>query len=89
MGIFNANPLGNIPHEYFRWGDEQVLNITIDLKDLQIIQEKLNKFLEKINQVLIQLLNYNFTEFFKAIGNFCDYTFLIIVLNKSQKHILE
>ena len=36
IGIFNANPLGNIPHEYFRWGDEQALNITLDLKDLQI-----------------------------------------------------
>jgi alpha-galactosidase len=36
IGIFNANPLGNIPHEYFRWGDEQPLNITLDLKDLQI-----------------------------------------------------
>jgi alpha-galactosidase len=36
VGIFNANPLGNIPHEYFRWGDEQALNITLDLKDLQI-----------------------------------------------------
>jgi alpha-galactosidase len=36
VGIFNANPLGNIPHEYFRWGDEQALNISLDLKDLQI-----------------------------------------------------
>lgn len=36
VGIFNANPLRNIPHEYFRWGDEQALNISLDLKDLQI-----------------------------------------------------
>ncbi|MDP4701601.1 MAG: NPCBM/NEW2 domain-containing protein [Saprospiraceae bacterium] len=36
VGIFNAHPLGNIPHEYFRWGDEQALNISLDLKDLQI-----------------------------------------------------
>jgi alpha-galactosidase len=36
IGIFNANPLGNIPHEYFRWGDEQALNIELDVKDLQL-----------------------------------------------------
>lgn len=36
VGIFNANPLGDIPHEYFRWGDEQDLNIALDLNDLQM-----------------------------------------------------
>ena len=44
--------------------------ISLELSNLEIIQEKLKNLLEKINQVLIQLLNYNFTEFFKAIGNF-------------------
>jgi len=36
VGIFNVRPLGNIPQEYFRWGDEQALNIELDLKDLQM-----------------------------------------------------
>ncbi|NBU36347.1 MAG: alpha-galactosidase, partial [Bacteroidetes bacterium] len=36
VGIFNANPLGDIPQEYFRWGDEQVLNIELDVKDLKM-----------------------------------------------------
>jgi len=36
VGIFNASPLGDIPYEYFRWGDEQALNIEFDVKDLQM-----------------------------------------------------
>jgi alpha-galactosidase len=36
LGVFNVRPLGNIPTEYFRWGDEQALHIELDLKDLQM-----------------------------------------------------
>lgn len=36
VGIFNVKPLGNIPQEYFRWGDEQPLNIKLDLKDIEL-----------------------------------------------------
>jgi alpha-galactosidase len=35
IGVFHVYPLGDIPQEYFRWGNEKPLTLSLDSKEFQ------------------------------------------------------
>jgi len=36
IGVFHVYPLGDIPQEYFRWGNEKPLTLSLDSKEFQV-----------------------------------------------------
>jgi alpha-galactosidase len=36
VGVFHVYPLDHIPQQYFRWGDEKSLTLSLDSKDFQM-----------------------------------------------------